>query len=178
MQIEVIAKRTREHYVWAALVGIVFVYPCFFGVSYEESIIWYWLTKAFLFLFVCPVVAYCCYQYRNQIDAITVDAGCLKFATTMPWGRSTLSIREINACEFESIPEVCDHLILTVSEECYAEQTRSRTWVQCCGGKLRFDMMYTTPSLNRVTSRITALIEERINVGEQTDGHEAADRPL
>lgn len=156
----------------------MFIYPCLFGVSYEESVIWFWLAKAFLFLFVCPVVAYCCYQYCNQKDAITFDGGCLNFATMMLWGSSTISIRQINTCEFESIPEVCDHLILTVSEDCYMEQARSRTWVQCCGGKLRFDMMYTTPSLIRVTSRITALIEETIRVVEPTDGDEAANQPL
>ena len=148
------AKRTKWHLAVGVIGGLVFVYPCLFGVSHNENQIWYWLCRAFLFLFVFPVVIYCVWQLKHQDDAITYESGKLNFATMMPWGRSSILLCDIKDCVYESIPEVRDHLILIVTEECYQKQFRSRAWAECSAGQLRFDMMYTTPSMQVVANRI------------------------
>lgn len=159
----VIAKRTKWHLVLGTFGCLVFVYPCAVGVSYDRSPTWYWLCKVFLFGCVLPAVAYCVYQLRHQDDAIILRADELLFATMMPWGRSAVTITEIRECTFESIPEVHDHLILSVSEACYQREYRSRTWVACSNGQLRFDMMYTAPSLRKIASTIRSMVDASPN---------------
>lgn len=154
-----IAKRRKLHFGLGCIGCLVFVYPCTLGVSYDQSPTWYWLCKAFLFGFILPTMAYCIYQLKHQNDAIILRADELLFATMMPWGRSAVKIQEIRDCTFESIPEVHHHLILTVSEACYQREYCSRTWVGCSEGQLRFDMMYTAPSLRKIASTIRSMIE-------------------
>jgi hypothetical protein len=163
----VIAKRMKWHLILGAFGPLVLVYPCAVGVSYEQSPIGYWLCKVFLIGFVLPFVAYCAYLLKHQNDAIVLCSDELIFATMSPGGRSAVAINEIRQCTFESFPEVHDHLILSVSEACYQRECRSRTWVACCNGQLRFDMMYTVPSLRKVVSTIHGMIDASPQFGEQ-----------
>ncbi|MCA9190431.1 MAG: hypothetical protein KDB03_01660 [Planctomycetales bacterium] len=96
--------------------------PCACGVAYTVSPTWYWLCKVFLFGFVIPVIAYCIYQLKYPKEAIVLDEDELVFSTMAPWGTSTVAIWDIQDCSFESIPQVHDHLILSVSEACYQRE--------------------------------------------------------
>ena len=114
----------------------------------------------FSFLFVTPVMLCCGYQLIIQENAIVSEKGGFRFATMLPWGRSTLQIEDIIDCSYESIAEVHDHLILTVTPSCYEKESKSRTWSERSNGELRFDFMYTSPSPKETSTRLKRLLRK------------------
>ena len=154
----VIAKRTKWHLLCCIFVASIFVYPCLWGVSYDDSPLGYWIAKGFLFLFVLPVSAFSLYMLRNQKDAIVFDGDRIRFATMMPWGRCTLETGDITDCAFESIPELHDHLVISVTPSCYEQHHRSKTWVDISPCQFRFDMTYTSPSIRECETRIRQIL--------------------
>ena len=156
----IIAKRAKWHLLMAILSGTIFIYPCLYGVTFNTSPLSFWLAKGFLFLFVTPVMLCCGYQLINQENAIVSENGGFRFATMLPWGRSTLQIADIVDCSYESIPEVCDHLILSVTPSCYAKESKSRTWSGRSNDELRFDLMYTSASPKETSTRLKRLLRK------------------
>ena len=154
----VIAKRTKWHHMCGIFIAAMFVYPCLFGVSYAESPTGYWMAMGFLFAFILPVSLYCLFMLRNQQDAIVLDGDQIRFATMTAWGRCSLEIGDITECSSESIPELHDHLVLSVTDKCYEMHRRSKTWVETSPGKFRFDMMYTAPSLQECEKRMRQIM--------------------
>lgn len=74
------------------------------------------------------------------------------------WGRCVLEIEDITDCTFERKPELHDHLVLSVTRECYEMHRRSKTWAATSQGEFRFDMMYTVPSLPECQKRIRQIL--------------------
>ena len=157
----VVVKRTKWHLIAGIFGCAVFVYPCLFGVPHASSPLWFWLTKAFLFLFIVPLVTYCICQIKHQEDAITIEDGRIRFATMLPWGRSTLDLDDIVDCTFECIPEVHDHLVISVTPSCFDTEFESWTWAACEETQLRFDMMYTSPGPKETSQQILRVIDDR-----------------
>jgi len=171
--IMVVSRRTKWHLMFGLLVSVVFVYPCLFGIDAAASPVGYWFSKAFLFLFVAPVACYFGWQLKHQEEAITIENQQIRFATMTPWGRSSLHLEDIVDCSFERIPEVCDHLILTVTPSCFARESKSRTWVACEGEQLRFDMMYTSPGSQATSASLRQRLRAAASsIGEQDDARE------
>ncbi len=121
---------------------------------------WAWGTKAYLFFFIVPIVAYCIYQLKYQEDAIRLDGNRLCFATMTPWGRSQIDLSDLESCEFEYRADEFDRLILTVSDACYQREKCAWTWVETGDDKLRFDMIYASPNSKSVSETIDRLVQQ------------------
>ena len=150
----VIVERTKWHLRLGTLGAAFFICVCIWGVEYQESPVWFWITKGIALFFLLPALIYLLYNLRFQEAAVTLRGTTMRFATMNPWARVSLDVNDIRDCSFEAIPESHQHLILRVSPQCYELYKDSSAWAGTSEGEFRFDMIYTKPSSSKCVHRI------------------------